>query len=170
MRRPKYLLSTGLMILLLTACLSACSTGSLPETETSTAASETEVKEAPMETEVACKELVAGLEARGFSVDVKDVEKDILQGQRKLLIVDGDERLSVYLYEDGAEMEKDAAFLTDDGLTYDNGSQAANIQWISDPHFFKSENMILLYVGVDQDVLHALEEILGAQFAGMKSA
>ncbi|MFA5585732.1 MAG: hypothetical protein WDA02_04205 [Saccharofermentanales bacterium] len=160
MRRARLLLSMGRMILILAVCLSACSTGPSPETDPGTAAAETE--------EV-YRILIAGLEARGFKVDEEDVEEDILEGQRRMLILDGGERLWPYLYEDGAEMEKDAAFITSGGLTYDNGSRALKIQWVSDPHFFKSGNMILLYVGVDQDILHALEEIMGTQFAGIRS-
>ena len=170
MLRLKHLLSMALVILVLTVFLSACTNkGLTPETDTSTATTETDVKEAPVETEAAYRALVAGLEKRGFSIDAKDAEKDILQGQRKWLTVDGGQGLSVYLYKDGAEMEKDAAFINHDGFSYDNGNQAAKIQWVSDPHFFKSENMILLYVGQDPEILTALETIMGRQFAGLSS-
>ena len=169
MRRLKHLLSMALVILVLTVFLCACTKGLTPETDTSTATTETDVKEAPVESEAAYRELVAGLEKRGFSIDAKDAEKDILQGQRKWLTVDGGEGLSVYLYEGWAEMEKDAAFISHDSFTYDNGNQAAKIQWVSDPHFFKSENMILLYVGQDPEILTAFETTMGRQFAGLSS-
>jgi len=33
-------------------------------------------------------------------------------------------------------------------------------------HVFKSDNMIVLYVGEDSAIIQALEELLGPQFAG----
>ena len=51
-----------------------------------------------------------------------------------------------------------------------NESEIMTIQWVSDPHYLKSENLILLDVEVKPDILKALGNILGAQFAGMKSA
>ena len=88
MRKPRLLLSMGLMILILAVCLSACSTGSPPETDPSASVAEREDT---------YRKLIAGLEARGFKVDEEDVEEDILEGQRRMLTLDGGERLWPYL-------------------------------------------------------------------------
>ena len=38
--------------------------------------------------------------------------------------------------------------------------------WVGDPHFFNSENLIVLYLGSDPAILSALESVLGEQIAG----
>lgn len=48
------------------------------------------------------------------------------------------------------------------------GNNATIIEWVSYPHFFKSENMIVLYVGENSEIVNALEELVGPQFAGFK--
>lgn len=112
------------------------------------------------------EELVRNLENMGYTIEAEDVEESILLGQRKWLTVDGSENISVYLYESNDEMEKDASYLSDDGFSYNNGKNAMDIEWISHPHFYKSENMIILYVGENLEIIQVLEELVGPQFAG----
>jgi len=40
------------------------------------------------------------------------------------------------------------------------------VSWVEPPHFFKSGNLIVLYVGEESSILEALHEILGPQIAG----
>lgn len=112
------------------------------------------------------EELVRNLENMGYTIEAEDVEESNLLGQRKWLTVDGSENISVYLYESNDEMEKDASYLSDDGFSYNNGKNAMDIEWISHPHFYKSENMIILYVGENLEIIQVLEELVGPQFAG----
>ena len=114
----------------------------------------------------AYEELVRNLQSRGYTIDDEDVEKSILLGKRKWLTVDGSENISVYLYESNDKMEKDASYLSEDGFSYNNGKNITQIEWVSYPHFYKSENMIILYVGENLQIIQALEEIVGPQFAG----
>ena len=106
------------------------------------------------------------LEEMDFSVTAEDTDKDILQGERRWLTVNETEHITVYLYESGSSMEKDASFLDEGGTGYHNGKDSVEISWVSYPHFFKTENLIVLYVGEDEEILHALEDILGEPFAG----
>ena len=117
---------------------------------------------------VAYDELIINLKNVGYTIEAEDVEESILLGERKWLTVDGSENISVYLYESNDEMEKDASYLSDDGFSYNNGKESAEIEWISYPHFFKSQNMIILYVGEDSEIIHVLEEIIGPQFSGKR--
>lgn len=116
----------------------------------------------------AYEELVRNLENRGYTIETEDVEESILLGERKWLTIDGSENISVYLYESNDEMEKDASYLSDDGFSYNNGKNAIEIEWISYPHFFKSHNMIVLYVGENSKIVNVLKELVGPQFAGEK--
>lgn len=114
----------------------------------------------------AYEELVRNLENTGFTIEAEDVEESILLGERKWLTLNGSDNISVYLYENNDRMEKDASYLSDDGFSYDNGRESIDIEWVSYPHFFKSENMIILYVGRSSKIVEALEELVGPQFAG----
>jgi hypothetical protein len=114
----------------------------------------------------AYEELVRSLKNMGYIIEAEDVEESILLGQRKWLTIDGNENISVYLYESNDEMEKDASYLSDDGFSYNNGKNAMEIEWVSYPHFYKSENMIILYVGENLEIVQGLEELVGSQFAG----
>lgn len=110
--------------------------------------------------------LIISLEGTGYTVEAKDAEESIYMGERKWLTVDETDNISVYIYESNEKMEKDASYISEDGFTYDNGKQATITDWVSYPHFYKSDNIIVLYVGDNSEINNALEEIIGPQFAG----
>ena len=114
----------------------------------------------------AYEKLVRNLENKGFTIETEDVEESILLGERKWLTLNGSDNISVYLYENSDRMEKDASYLSNDGFSYDNGKESIDIEWVSYPHFFKSENMIILYVGENSKIVEALEELVDPQFVG----
>lgn len=168
MRRPKPLLSAILMILVLAPSLTACVGDCEPQPMVTIRPPETESGKVLLEEERACRDLIANLESRQFQVNAKEVEGDIFQGRRKLLTLNGSDSLSVCLYENETAMEKDTSFVSKDGLVYNNGKQASKIQWVSEPRFFKSENMILLYVGTNPDLIDTLKSLVGLPFAGIQ--
>ena len=43
----------------------------------------------------------------------------------------------------------------------------AQVSWVSDPHIFRSDRLIVLYVGRSRPILDVLERVLGPQFAGL---
>jgi|LSQX01.3.fsa_nt_gb uncharacterized lipoprotein NlpE involved in copper resistance len=114
----------------------------------------------------AYEKLVRNLENKGFTIETEDVEESILLGERKWLTLNGSDNISVYLYENSDRMEKDASYLSNDGFSYNNGKESIDIEWVSYPHFFKSENMIILYVGENSKIVEALEELVDPQFVG----
>jgi len=116
--------------------------------------------------ETAYNGLITNLEKMDFNIIAEDVEEDILQGQRKWLIINEKENISVYLYESNEDMEKDASRIGKEGFSYTNGNTEAQISWGSYPHFFKKDNIIVLYVGEDLEIINALKEIVGLMFAG----
>lgn len=113
-------------------------------------------------------DFVAKLKELHFKVEAEDAEDDILQGKRKWLTVNEDEHLAVYLYESSEKMEEDASYLDGGGASYSNGNNSVKISWASLPHFYKKDNMIVLYVGENTDLTSALEQILGIQFSGYR--
>ena len=120
-------------------------------------------KEIPEDTYV---DFMTQLEEMDFSVTAEDTDKDILQGERRWLTVNETEHITVYLYESGSAMEKDASFIDEGGTGYHRGNDSVEISWVSYPHFYKADNLIILYVGEDVGILHALEDMLGEPFAG----
>lgn len=113
-------------------------------------------------------DFITKLKELHFQIEAEDVDADILQGKRKWLTVNKEEHLTVYLYESSEKMEEDASYLDSGGSSYTNGKNSMKISWASLPHFYKKDNMIVLYVGENADITHALEEILGTQFAGYR--
>jgi hypothetical protein len=118
--------------------------------------------------DTAYNDLITNLEKKDFNVIAEDVEENILQGQRKWLTINENENISVYLYESSEKMEKDASRIDKEGFGYTNGNTETQISWVSYPHFFKKDNIIVLYVGEDLEIINALKEIVGLQFAGYK--
>ncbi|HBN29222.1 MAG TPA: hypothetical protein DD421_09380 [Clostridiaceae bacterium] len=114
----------------------------------------------------AYEELVRNLENMSYTIEAEDVEESILLGERKWLTLNGSDNISVYLYENSNRMEKDSSYLSNDGFSYNNVKESIDIEWVSYPHFFKSENMIILYVGENSEIVHVLKELVGSQFAG----
>jgi hypothetical protein len=77
------------------------------------------------------------------------------------LLVNG-ASVQVYEYATVSDADADAARISKDG-----GSIATTlIHWISTPHFFRGNRIIVLYVGTDAELLRALQGLLGPQFAG----
>ncbi len=116
--------------------------------------------------DTAYNDLIRNLEKMNFNVIAEDVEEDILQGQRKWLTINEKENISVYLYESSEKMEEDASYIHEGGASYNNGKNVTQISWVSLPHFFKKDNIIVLYVGEDSEIINALKEIVSKQFAG----
>lgn len=112
------------------------------------------------------EQLILNLEDVGFSVIEEDVGEDILQGQRKWLTINDEENISVYLYENSQKMEEDASYINEGGTSYTNDGKNVEISWVSYPHFYKKGNIIVLYVGENQEIINTLEVIIGLQFAG----
>jgi hypothetical protein len=106
--------------------------------------------------------LLATLQGAGLNASVgEDVSPALFSVAGKRLTLNGEE-LQVYEYPSAEAAQADAGSVAADGSSV--GTKM--IDWISTPHFFRSGNMILIYVGENQTVLQTLQSLLGAQFAG----
>ena len=106
--------------------------------------------------------LMINLQNAGAQVELGDpVVQPFFTMQGKILKVNGAD-VQVFEYASAEAMEADAALVSADG-----GSVGTSmISWMATPHFFKSDSMIVLYVGDDDSILTALQSALGEQFAG----
>lgn len=102
---------------------------------------------------------------KGYDFEVQEAEQDFLPTTRKRMIID-DIAIDIYIFNSDEKMESEASNIDSGGCSYDNGSKSLNVSWVSFPHFYKKGSLIVQYIGEDETVLSALEDILGEQFAG----
>lgn len=88
-----------------------------------------------------------------------------LSVERKPIFI-GDEIISVYEYKSTQEMEKDSTYINPDGYGISRPGSEVRIDWVSLPHFFKKDTLIINYVGEDELILKLLTNNYGAEFAG----
>jgi len=72
------------------------------------------------------------------------------------------EPIQVFEYSNASTTQSQAKLVSPDGKTVGNTKPS----WMSTPHFFKSQKLIVIYVGDDQTILRILQAELGNQFAG----
>lgn len=116
---------------------------------------------------------VLALEELGYQVVTEKVEANIFTGDRYLLWLNDEEdfTISVYGYDNEKQAIKEASGIRGDGFEIafpdENGNQNISmVDWISEPHFFLYENLLVQYIGTDETVLQDLLEICGPQIAG----
>jgi hypothetical protein len=106
--------------------------------------------------------LVAGLRATGASVKSgAKVDQPFFPVSGRLIEVHGEE-VQVFQFADAAEVKAQAARISPTGTAIGT----TKVQWIGPPHFYRTDRLLVLYVGGSGRVLKALETVLGPQFAG----
>ena len=104
------------------------------------------------------------LKDKGYQFEIKDVQKDFLPTTKKRIIIK-DEALDIYIFKNNKKMESEASNIDRGGCSY-SGKNAADISWVSLPHFYKKGSLIVQYVGENETITSDLADILGEQFAG----
>ncbi|SFO05803.1 hypothetical protein [Proteiniclasticum ruminis] len=112
--------------------------------------------------------MITYLEDQNYESSVEEADSDIFPGIR-MRIKTGTEILDVYFYENPTTLEEVASGIGKDGSSYQNKSKTKviEISWISEPHFFKKNTMMVQYIGEDKNIIKLLTTYLGPQFAGM---
>ena len=102
---------------------------------------------------------------------IKNSSKDNTFGNKEdyFMMIDSDNTINVYIYEDNMQMEEYSEYIADDGCSYNKKGDEIVISWVNVPHFYKKGNMIINYVGTDKNILEDLNDIFGEQFAGENS-
>jgi len=108
------------------------------------------------------------LEARGFVYEdieeATNIESFLSVGAKRIIIEE--EFLTVYLYNSRDEMETDAGYIDPEGFSINRPDSDIEISWASAPHWFKCDLIIVLYVGLNEEMINFLIETLGYPFAG----
>ena len=107
-------------------------------------------------------ELVAALRDSGSAVEsLNPISQPFFVPEGRVISVDGSE---VQVFEYPSE---DDALSAAETISSDGGSIGTSmVSWIDAPHFFRSESLIVLYVGEEDSVVDALQVVLGPQIAG----
>ncbi len=188
MRRAWWLTPTLAVVLLITACGQPLATAS-PTTEVSQGPIGAQQPGLAKPTPVATIGLegyshggplrdhvsfVDHLRGKGYQVEpVADVRQPFLRAEGTVLRVSGGglespAELQSYNYDDtdlgtnGLRAgEEDARKIGPDGQP-----ESMSILWAGEPHFYRKERVLVLYVGNEKAVLDLMTELLGRQFAG----
>lgn len=112
------------------------------------------------------EDIIKDMESKNYQVTYEKTDKDILEGERYWLTLDDNEHLGVYVYESAVKASEDASYIDSKGGSYASPSSNIEIDWISYPHFYQKENIIILYVGESEEIINDLTELYGEMFAG----
>lgn len=109
------------------------------------------------------KALIDKLAAAGASVQASlaEINQPFFTPAGQLVRLNGAD-LQIFAYDSVEAADAEAALIAPDGGSV--GTHMAT--WMASPHFFKSDQFIVLYVGDDAAVLSLLESALGPQVAG----
>jgi hypothetical protein len=108
------------------------------------------------------KSLAASLRAAGASVRPgAKVDQPFFPVSGRLMEVDGEE-VQVFDFADAAAAKAQAARVSPTGTSIGT----TKVQWIGPPHFYRTNAVLVLYVGDSERVLKVLGSVLGPQFAG----
>jgi hypothetical protein len=122
-------------------------------------------------------ELIDYLYSKGIEVEiVGGVRQSFLHPRGTRVCVNAEQfeqstQLQVYTYDSKMVADADIQNIGPDGATIlrsepGGGGSAEGIEWIAPPHFFRNDQIVVLYFGDDRAVLKVLTEGLGPQFAG----
>ncbi len=106
--------------------------------------------------------LVNALRAAGAAVSPAGVvSQPFFAPQGQLLSVDGED-VQVFEFASAEEADTVSQSISADGSSIGTSM----VGWVAPPHFYKAGKLIVIYVGSDSGVISALQEAMGAQFAG----
>lgn len=107
-------------------------------------------------------DLLNKLESSKLEVETgQDVSQAFFSVGGKIIKV-SNEDIQVFEYPDKSKADADINLISADGGTIGTNM----ITWVSDPHFYRTDKMLILYVGINEEIIGLLNEILGLQFAG----
>lgn len=148
MIKKKWLLITGLTLVLAAVGLAGCTSEEPPVSDGE-----------PVADYVS---LVDNLRGSGATVEsAGEITQPFFSVSGKIIAVNGGD-VQVFEYEDAAAAEAEAALVSPDGFSVGTSM----VGWIAPPHFYRAGKLIVLYIGDSEAVTGVLEGVLGQQFAG----
>ena len=105
--------------------------------------------------------LVDHLRSSGLKVEsAGEIEQPFFTPKARVIRIGTTGEAQVYEYPSEQAAEADAAKVKPDGSI--GGSMP---HWIAPPHFFRRSNLLVLYLGSDENTLASLRSFLGNEFA-----
>lgn len=105
--------------------------------------------------------LVEHLRASGLAIEAAgEVTQPFFTPVARVIRIGGTGEAQVYEYPTEEQAATEAARVKPDGSI---GSSMPH--WIAPPHYFRRRNLIVLYLGSDENTLLILRGVLGAEFA-----
>lgn len=109
--------------------------------------------------------LTARLRGEGATVEMAGtIKHPFLAVPGQIMTVNGND-IEVYQYANAQALAADTRTIDPDGCIGTVGGGMLN-PWTAPPHFFKSEGVMVIYLGSDSGMLHLLTRVMGKQFAG----
>ena len=109
--------------------------------------------------------LMAKLRAAGATVEeAGKITHPFLAVPGRIITVNNQE-VETFQYTDAQALANDTANIGPDGCIGTVGGGMLDA-WTAPPHLYKSEGLLVIYLGSDAKILHLLEGALGKQFAG----
>jgi hypothetical protein len=142
------------------AILAAACGGNAPAGGDSPAAAPAELASRPQTVSLIVRLQAAGLQPR--FVELMESRSYPFVSVRAVRLEVESENVYTFEFATTAAAEAEARGISPDG--HEVGS--SQVRWLSDPHFYRSDRMIVLYVGQSERIRGALAEAVGPQFAG----
>ena len=105
---------------------------------------------------------VDNLRAQGMTVEPAGTVEQPFFTPEGNIVKANDQEIQVFEFTSVEEAEAAAETISQDGSSVGTSM----MMWVSPPHFYKADKIIVLYVGEDEGITSILEEALGAQIAG----
>jgi hypothetical protein len=88
-----------------------------------------------------------------------DVNRFFSVPARLVRVNDG--QVNAFVYEKAEAAAAEAALISEDGQP----SPTVRVSWVSRPHFYRQEALIVLYVGCASEIVEALQRTVGSPIA-----
>lgn len=109
--------------------------------------------------------LEARLRAEGAQIEMgSTIKHPFLAVPGQIVTVNGQD-IEVFQYANAQALANDTRTIDPDGCIGTVGGGMLD-PWTAPPHFFKSEGVMVIYLGSDAKMLQLLTGIMGKQFAG----
>lgn len=156
----------GISIICIASFLIGCSKGDLSVSNKNNTAMESNLVNSDAITseevarDITSQGFIEYIEKQGGKIDSSDQgDMKILNGKLTVLNINGND-IGVYEYKDNQEMEEDAKTIKGGGVIGN-----AIYEWVEPPLFFKGGNIIVLYVGNNEENIEIIKKFMGRPFA-----
>ena len=109
--------------------------------------------------------LMAKLQAEGANVQLAGKVSHPFLAVPGQIITVNDQEVETFQYVDAQALAADTVNIGPDGCIGTVGGGMLDA-WTAPPHLYKSEGLLVIYLGTDTKILHLLTGALGKQFAG----